>query len=54
MKLKTIIAAAAAVVFAGNVAAQATSGSSLNETNGGSYIGATYCSRANRASTKYV
>ena len=40
MKLKTIIAAAAAVVFAGNVAAQATSGSSLNETNGGSYLGA--------------
>ena len=40
MKLKTIVAATAAVVFAGNVAAQATSGSSLNEVSGGSYIGA--------------
>ena len=40
MKLNTIVAAAAAVVFAGNVAAQATSGSSLNEINGGSYLGA--------------
>jgi hypothetical protein len=40
MKLKTIIAATAAIVFAGNVAAQATSGSSLNEASGGTYIGA--------------
>ena len=40
MKLKTIVAATAAVVFAGNVAAQATSGSSLNEASGGSYLGA--------------
>jgi len=40
MNLKTIVAATAAVVFAGNVAAQATSGSSLNETSGGSYLGA--------------
>ena len=40
MKLKTIIAATAAIVFAGNVAAQATSGSSLNESGGGTYLGA--------------
>lgn len=40
MKLKTLLVATAAVVFAGNVAAQATSGSSLNESGGGSYIGA--------------
>lgn len=40
MKLKTIVAATAAVVFAGNVAAQATSGSSLNSSGGGNYIGA--------------
>ena len=39
MKLKTLLVATAAVVFAGNVAAQATSGSSLNET-GGAYLGA--------------
>ena len=40
MRLKTIVAATAAVVFAGNVAAQAISGSSLNEKSGGSYLGA--------------
>ena len=40
MKLSSLLAATAAVVFAGNVAAQATSGSSLNETSGGTYLGA--------------
>lgn len=40
MKLKTLLVATAAVVFAGNVAAQATSGSSLNEKTGGAYLGA--------------
>ena len=40
MKLKTLVAATAAVIFAGNVAAQATSGSSLNSSGGGTYIGA--------------
>ena len=30
MKLTSLLAATAAVIFAGNVAAQATSGSSLN------------------------
>lgn len=40
MKLTSLLAATAAVIFAGNVAAQATSGSSLNETSGGTYLGA--------------
>lgn len=40
MKLKTIIAATAAIALAGQVAAQATSGSSLNESGGGAYLGA--------------
>ena len=40
MKLNKMITAVAAVVFAGNVAAQATNGSSLNESGGGSYLGA--------------
>ena len=40
MKLKSIIAATAAVVFAGNVAAQATSGSNLTADAGGTYLGA--------------
>jgi len=40
-KLKVLMAATATMIFAGNVAAQATSGSaSLNETNGGAYLGA--------------
>ena len=41
MKLRTIVAATAAVAFAGHVAAQPSiSGSSLNETSGGTYLGA--------------
>jgi hypothetical protein len=40
MKFKTIVAATAAIVFAGNVAAQATANSSLNESGGGDYLGA--------------
>lgn len=40
MKLRLLVAATAAVVFTANVAAQATSGSSLNETGGGAYLGA--------------
>ena len=40
MKLKSIIAATAAVVFAGNVAAQATSGSGLTADTAGAYLGA--------------
>lgn len=40
MKLKVLVAATAAVVLSANVAAQATSGSSLNESGGGAYLGA--------------